>query len=70
MIPEKFLKISFTERSLRGKKIILQQSEITYAQALQQVQRVKEISSNKPQSKKTTITNFSLEEIEALRNPK
>ena len=52
MIPEKFLKISFTERSLRAKKIILQQPEITYAQALQQVQRVKKDSSNEPQSKR------------------
>jgi len=41
MIPEKDLKISFAEMSLRGKKIISQQPEITYADALEQVQRLK-----------------------------
>jgi hypothetical protein len=44
MIPEANLKISFTELSLKGQQIIAQQPEISYAQALAQVQRLKEIS--------------------------
>ena len=44
MIPEKNLKISLEELSLRERKIIAQQPEISYAQALEQVQRLKKIS--------------------------
>ena len=44
MIPEKNLKISLEELSLKGKQIIAQQSEISYAQALAQVQQLKKIS--------------------------
>lgn len=44
MIPEANLRISLAERSLRGKQIIAQQSAISYAQALKQVQRLKEMS--------------------------
>jgi len=53
MIPEANLKISLKELSLRGQKIIAQQSEISYAQALAQVQRLKEISKVKQSLKKS-----------------
>jgi hypothetical protein len=53
MIPETNLKISLEELSLRGQKIIAQQSEISYAQALAQVQRLKEISKVKQSLKKS-----------------
>ena len=55
MIPEKNLKISFEELSLRGKKIIAQQPEISYAQALEQVQRLKKNSKVNQLSKKRTV---------------
>ncbi|WP_423736095.1 hypothetical protein [Chitinophaga caseinilytica] len=42
MIPEANLKISLEERSLRGKRIIAKQPEISYAEALEQVKRLKE----------------------------
>jgi hypothetical protein len=44
MIPEKNLKISFEESSLKGKEIIARQPVTTYAQALAQVKRLKETS--------------------------
>jgi len=44
MIPEKDLKISLEELSLRGEKILARQPATTYAEALAQVQRLKEIS--------------------------
>jgi hypothetical protein len=53
MIPEANLKISFEELSLRGQKIIAQQPEISYAQALAQVQRLKEMSKVKQLLKKS-----------------
>jgi len=53
MIPEANLKISLTELSLRGQQIIAQQPEISYAQALAQVQRLKETSKVSQQSKKS-----------------
>jgi hypothetical protein len=52
MIPDKYLKISFEELALRGKKIIAQMPEISHAQALKQVQRLKEISKVNQSSKK------------------
>jgi hypothetical protein len=52
MIPDKDLKISFEELALRGKKIIAQIPEISHAQALEQVQRLKEISKVNQSSKK------------------
>ena len=48
MIPEKDLKISLEELSLREKKIIARQPEISYAQALEQVQRLRKISQVNP----------------------
>ena len=57
MIPEVYLKISFTELSLRGEKILAQQSEITYAEALAQVQRLKKISKVKPSQKKNRLNS-------------
>ncbi|SFD60526.1 hypothetical protein SAMN05518672_102584 [Chitinophaga sp. CF118] len=56
MIPEANLKISLTELSLRGQQIIAQQPGISYAQALAQVQRLKEISKVK-QSQKNSRSN-------------
>lgn len=53
MIPEANLKISLKELSLRGEKIIAQQSEISYAEALAQVQRLKKISKVNQSSKKS-----------------
>lgn len=53
MIPEANLKISLTELSLRGQQIIAQQPEISYAQALAQVQRLKETSKVKQSQKKS-----------------
>lgn len=53
MIPEANLKISLKELSLRGQRIIAQQSEISYAEALAQVQRLKEISKVTQSSKKS-----------------
>ena len=52
MIPEKYLKISFEELALRGKKIIAQMPEVSHAQALEQVRRLKEISKVNQSSKK------------------
>ena len=53
MIPEANLKISFVELSLKEKQIIARQPEISYAQALAQVQRLKEISKVNQLSKKS-----------------
>ncbi|SEL69707.1 hypothetical protein SAMN04488505_102882 [Chitinophaga rupis] len=53
MIPEANLRISLTELSLRGERVIAQQSEISYAEALAQVQRLKEISKVKQSQKKS-----------------
>ena len=44
MTPEKNLKISFTEMSLRGKEIIARQSETSYEEARAQVQRLRKTS--------------------------
>ena len=52
MIPETKLKISFKELSLKGYSIIAQQSEISYAQALQQIQLLKQTSKVSRLSKK------------------
>ena len=52
MIPEKNLKISFDELSLRGKKILEQQPPVTYEQAFAQVQRLKKNSKVNQSSKK------------------
>jgi hypothetical protein len=52
MIPEENLKISFEELALRGQQILAQQPEISYAEALAQVQRLKEISKVNQSSKK------------------
>ncbi len=46
------LKISFEEASLRGFRIIAQQSATSYVQALAQVQRLKESSKVNPSLKK------------------
>jgi hypothetical protein len=53
MIPELKLKISFEELSLKGKQVIARQSEITFAKALQQVQRLKQTSTVKHSLKKS-----------------
>jgi uncharacterized protein YfeS len=53
MIPEVKLKISLQELSLRGAMIIAQQPEISYAQAFQQVQRLKKTSKVKHSLKKS-----------------
>jgi uncharacterized Zn finger protein len=53
MIPEKDLNISLKELSSRGKKIIAQQSEISYAEALEQVQRLRKTSKVNPEQKKS-----------------
>jgi hypothetical protein len=52
MIPETNLRISLMELSLRGQRIIAQQSEISYADALAQVQRLKKISKVKQSQKR------------------
>ena len=44
MEKENKLHISFAELSLRGSKILSQQSAISYAQAIQQVERLKKTS--------------------------
>lgn len=44
MIPEKNLKISLEELSLRAQKILEQQPPVTYEQAVAQVQRLKKNS--------------------------
>jgi len=49
----KNLQMSLEERSLRGKKIIAQQPEISYAQALAQVQWLKEVSKVEQLKKKS-----------------
>jgi hypothetical protein len=43
MIPKKHLQISFKESSLKDKQIISQQPEISFAEALAQVQRLKKL---------------------------
>ena len=53
MIPELKLKISLKELSLKGQQIIAQQSEISYAQAILQVQRLKQTSKVKHSLKKS-----------------
>ena len=53
MIPEIKLKLLLKELSLTGQAIIAQQSEISYAQAIQQVQRLKQASKVKPTLKKS-----------------
>ena len=53
MIPNKLLKISLAELSLKAKMIRSQQPEINYAQALKQIQLLKEISTNNAKSKKS-----------------
>ncbi len=53
MIPDKKLKISFQEMSLRGKAILAKQPPISYADALLQVQRLNRISKVEQSSKKS-----------------
>jgi len=53
MIPKKDLQISFKESLLKGKQIISQQPEISFAEALAQIQRLKKTSNSNPQSKKS-----------------
>jgi hypothetical protein len=53
MIPEKDLKISLKELSLREREVIALQSEISYAQALEQVQRLRKTSKVNPELKKS-----------------
>ena len=55
MIPELKLKISLKELSLRGQMIIAQQSETSYLQAIQQVQRLKQTSKVRPAIKKSGL---------------
>jgi hypothetical protein len=52
MVPEQKLRISLKESSMKGRIILAQQSEISYAEALQQVQRLRKISKVKPSLKK------------------
>jgi len=53
MIPEAKLKISLLELSLKGAKILAQQSEISFVQAFQQVQRLKKTSNVSQSLKKS-----------------
>ena len=53
MIPDIKLKISFQELSLRGSRVIAQQSETPFAVALEQVKRLKKTSKVKQSSKKS-----------------
>jgi hypothetical protein len=48
MTPNKNLKISLKELSLKNKEIIAQQPEISYTQALAQIQRLKKTSQKIP----------------------
>ncbi|SEP42975.1 hypothetical protein SAMN05660816_06033 [Niastella yeongjuensis] len=57
MIPEAKLKISLVELSLKGAKILAQQSEISFAQAFQQVQRLKMTSKVNQSSKKGKLSS-------------
>lgn len=52
MIPEGKLKISLQEMSSKRAQILAQRSEITFAQAFQQAQRLKETSKVNSSSKK------------------
>jgi hypothetical protein len=53
MIPKDKLQLSFQELSLKGAQIIAQQSEITFAKALQQIQWLKQTSKVMQSSKKS-----------------
>ena len=55
MIPEKKLKISLQEMSLKGARILAQQSETTFAHAFQQAQRLKQTSKVNSLSKKSRL---------------
>ncbi len=57
MIPDKELKISLKELSLKGARIIALQSEIHYAEALKQVQRLKRTSKVKQSLKKNRLAS-------------
>ncbi len=48
MKSDRNLKLSFSERASLGQKIISQQPEITYQNALLQIQRLKETSKVNP----------------------
>ena len=52
MIPDSKLKISFQEMALRGAEILAKQPKITFAQAVEQAQRLKENSKVNSSSKK------------------
>jgi len=53
----KNFKISLEEMSLKGKKIIAQQSEISFAKALAQIQLLKKNSKVAPLSKKNRLAS-------------
>ena len=53
MIPDIKLKISLREMSLRGNRILAQQSETSFAKAMQQVNRLKKTSKVNPSLKKS-----------------
>lgn len=53
MIPESKLKISLKEMSFKGSKILVQQSETSFAQAFQQAQQLKKTSKVNSLSKKS-----------------
>jgi hypothetical protein len=57
MIPEAELKISLEELALRGGRIIAKQRPISYADALRQVQWLKENSKVKQTSKKNRLNS-------------
>lgn len=56
MIPDNKLKISFQEMALRGAEVLAKQPKITFAQAVQQAQRLKENSKVNASLKKSRIT--------------
>lgn len=53
MIPDSKLKISFQEMALRGVEVLAQQPKITFSQAVEQAQRLKENSKVHSSSKKS-----------------
>jgi len=58
MESEKNFKISLEEMSLKGKKIIAQQSEISFAKALAQIKLLKENSKVAQSSKKSRLASY------------
>lgn len=66
MIPKENLEMSFEELALKGKEILTQQPEISYEQALAQVQRLKDMSVVN-QSEKRNRPEISQPDLTKLR---